>query len=115
LSPVVMEKLNMVNDAGIAMLGLCESENVQLGFGTDLMGDMEFAQLQELTIRARAQRPVDVLKSATSVNAMIVQRSDLGVIAPGALADILVVDGDPLKDISVLTETDKNMRMIMKD
>jgi len=115
LSPVVMEKLNMVNDAGIAMLGLCESENVQLGFGTDLMGDMEFAQLQELTIRARAQRPVDVLKSATSVNAKIVQRSDLGVIAPGALADILVVDGDPLKDISVLTETDKNMRMIMKD
>ncbi len=115
LSPVVMEKLNMVNDAGIAMLGLCESENVQLGFGTDLMGDMEFAQLQELTIRARAQRPVDVLKSATSVNAKIVQRSDLGVIAPGPLADILVVDGDPLKDISVLTETDKNMRMIMKD
>ncbi|MET3926704.1 amidohydrolase family protein [Devosia sp. 2618] len=115
LSPVVMEKLNMVNDAGIAMLSLCESENVQLGFGTDLMGDMEFAQLQELTIRARAQRPVDVLKSATSVNAKIVQRSDLGVIAPGAIADILVVDGDPLKDISVLTETDKNMRMIMKD
>lgn len=115
LSPVVMEKLNMVNDAGIAMLSLCESENVQLGFGTDLMGDMEFAQLQELTIRARAQRPVDVLKSATSVNAKIVQRSDLGVIAAGALADILVVDGDPLKDISVLTETDKNMRMIMKD
>lgn len=116
LSPYVMQKLNMVSDAGIVMLGLCEDAGVRLGFGTDLMGDMEFAQLQELTIRARVQRPVDVLKSATSVNADIVQRSgDLGVIAPGAIADILVVDGDPLKDISVLTEPGKNLRLIMKD
>lgn len=116
LSPYVMQKLNMVNDAGIVMLGLCEEAGVQLGFGTDLMGDMEFAQLQELTIRARAQRPVDVLRSATSVNAEIVQQSGkLGVIAPGAIADILIVDGNPLKDISVLTEPEKNLRMIMKD
>tara|TARA_A100001391_G_scaffold205236_1_gene204290 strand:- start:22351 stop:23616 length:1266 start_codon:yes stop_codon:yes gene_type:complete len=116
LSPYVMSKLNMVNDAGIAMLGLCQDAGVQLGFGTDLMGDMEFAQLEELAIRARAQRPVDVLKSATSVNAKIVQRSgELGVIAPGAIADIIVVDGDPLKDISVLTEPEKNLRLIMKD
>jgi imidazolonepropionase-like amidohydrolase len=57
-----------------------------------------------------------VLKSATSINAEIVQRSgDLGVIAPGAIADILVVDGKPLKDISVLTEPEKNLRLIMKD
>lgn len=116
LSPYVMQKLNMVNDAGIVMLGLCEDAGVKLGFGTDLMGDMEFAQLQELTIRARVQRPVDVLKSATSINAEIVQRSgDLGVIAPGAIADILIVDGNPLKDISVLTEPEKNLRLIMKD
>jgi imidazolonepropionase-like amidohydrolase len=116
LSPYVMQKLNMVNDAGIVMLGLCEDAGVKLGFGTDLMGDMEFAQLQELTIRARVQRPVDVLKSATSINAEIVQRSgDLGVIAPGAIADILVVDGNPLKDIAVLTEPEKNLRLIMKD
>ena len=116
LSPYVMQKLNMVNDAGLVMLGLCEAAGVKLGFGTDLMGDMEFAQLQELTIRARVQRPVDVLKSATSINAEIVQRSgDLGVIAPGAIADILIVDGNPLKDISVLTEPEKNLRMIMKD
>ncbi|GHA33072.1 peptidase M38 [Devosia pacifica] len=115
LSPYVMQKLNMVNDSGIVMLGLCEEAGVQLGFGTDLMGDMEYAQLQELTIRARVQRPVDVLKSATSVNAEIVQCSgELGVIAEGAIADILIVDGDPLKDISVLTDPDKNLRMIMK-
>lgn len=115
LSEYVMAKLNMVNDAGIAMLDLCERAGVQLGFGTDLMGEMEFAQLQEFTIRARVQRPVDVLKSATSVNAEIVQRPDLGVIAPGAIADIIVVDGDPLKDISVLTQPEKNLRLIMKD
>ena len=115
LSPYVMQKLNMVNDAGIAMLGLCEDAGVKLGFGTDLMGEMEFAQLQEFTIRGRVQRPVDVIRSATSVNAEIVQRSDLGVIAPGAIADIIVVDGNPLEDISILAEPEKYLRMIMKD
>ena len=116
LSTYVMEKLNMVNEAGLVMLGLCEDEGVRLGFGTDLMGDMEFAQLPELVIRARVQRPVDVLKSATSVNAEILQQTGkLGIIAPGAIADILVVDGDPLKDISILVEPEKNLRMIMKD
>ncbi|WIY52722.1 amidohydrolase family protein [Devosia sp. YIM 151766] len=115
LSEYVMQKLNMVNDAGIAMLGLCEDAGVKLGFGTDLMGEMEFAQLQEFTIRGRVQRPVDILKSATSVNAEIVQRPDLGVISPGAIADVIIVDGDPLKDISILTEPEKNLRLIMKD
>jgi len=116
LSPYVMAKLNMVNDAGIAMLGLCTDAGVKLGFGTDLMGEMEFAQLQEFTIRGRVQRPVDVIRSATSVNAEIVQMAgELGVIAPGAIADIIVVDGDPLKDIAILAAPEKNLRLIMKD
>lgn len=115
LSPYVMQKLNMVNDAGIAMLSLCEDAGVKLGFGTDLMGDMEFAQLQEFTIRGRVQRPVDVIRSATSVNAEIIQRPDLGTISPGAIADMIVVDGNPLNDISILAEPEKYLRMIMKD
>lgn len=115
LSKYVMEKLHYVNDAGLKMLGLAEAEGVKLGFGTDLMGEMEFAELQEFTIRGRVQRPVDVLKSATSVNAEIVQRDDLGVIRAGAVADMIVVDGDPLADLAVLTEPDKNLRLIMKD
>lgn len=115
LSPFVMEKLAAVNRAGIEMLGICERAGVRMGFGTDLIGEMEFAQSEEFAIRGRAQKPVDILRSATSVNAEILQQGGkLGVIAPGAHADILVSDGDPLKTIALLAEPQKNLRMIMK-
>lgn len=77
----------------------------KLGFGTDLMGEMEYAQSDEFAIRGRVQKPADVLRSATSVNAEILQQNGrLGVIAPGAIADLIVCDGDPLRDISLLSQ-----------
>jgi imidazolonepropionase-like amidohydrolase len=75
LTPYVMEKLDGVNKAGIAMLDICRSAGARMGFGTDLMGEMEYAQSYEFTIRGRAERPVDILRSATSVNAQILQQT----------------------------------------
>jgi imidazolonepropionase-like amidohydrolase len=110
-----MEKLRLVNRAGIEMLGICTDAGVKLGFGTDLMGEMEYAQSDEFAIRGRVQRPIDILRSATSVNAEILQESGrLGTIAPGAAADLIVCDGDPLKDVTLLAEPAKNLRLIMK-
>ena len=60
--------------------------------------------------------PVDVLRSATSINAALVQRpGELGTIAPGAVADILVVDGDPLGDLGLLQEQGRHIPVIMKE
>ena len=115
LTPFVMDKLDMVNKAGIAMLDICAGAGARMGFGTDLMGEMEYAQSYEFTIRGRAEKPADILRSATLVNAEILQQTGrLGVIAPGALADMIVCDGDPLKDITLLSEPEKNLRMIMQ-
>jgi imidazolonepropionase-like amidohydrolase len=98
------------------MLEICESAGTRMGFGTDLMGEMEFAQSHEFVIRARVQKPIDVLRSATSVNAEILKRSgELGTVAPGALADLVVVDGDPLVNISLLDGQGENLSLIMKD
>lgn len=116
LTPYVMEKLDGVNKAGIAMLDICRSAGARMGFGTDLMGEMEYAQSYEFTIRGRAERPVDILRSATTVNAQILQQTgQLGEIRPGALADMIVCDGDPLRDITLLSDPAKNLRMIMQD
>jgi imidazolonepropionase-like amidohydrolase len=116
LSPYVMEKLDLVNRAGIAMLDTCMSAGVKLGFGTDLMGELEYAESDEFAIRGRVQRPVDILRSATSVNAEILQaKGRLGTIAEGAVADLIVCDGNPLKDITLLAEPQKNLRAIMKN
>ena len=43
------------------------------------------------------------------------QKGKLGVIAPGAYADLLVVDGDPLTDLRVMTDPQRHLKVIMKD
>jgi imidazolonepropionase-like amidohydrolase len=59
--------------------------------------------------------PLELLRQATSVNAeLMMQQGKLGCIAPGAHADLLVVDGDPLKDISLLAANGKNLRLIVR-
>jgi imidazolonepropionase-like amidohydrolase len=107
---------------------LAKKYGVKIGFGTDFFGpsNAEFAQ-QSLEFKARAKyfTPVEILKQATSVNAALVALSGpmmnpyldgpLGVIQPGAYADILIVKGNPLEDIELLVEPEKNIGLIMKD
>jgi len=86
-----------------------------MGFGTDLLGETHAHQSQEFAIRARVLSPLEVLRAATLVNAEILGKTgELGVVAPGALADLLVVDGDPLANVSLLAEPEKNLALVMK-
>ena len=68
----------------------------------------------ELALRAEVEGAHDVITAATKTNAGLLGRDDLGVIAPGALADILIVDGDPLRDLSVFDEKGRKLPAIMK-
>ncbi|GBQ96266.1 peptidase M38 [Gluconacetobacter liquefaciens] len=114
LSPASGEKLQVVLAAGLDSLRLARNAGVKIGFGSDLLGPLQGAQSREFLIRAEAEPPIDILRSATMVNAEIVQQSGkLGVIAPGSHADLLVVDGNPLKDLSVLTDTGASLELIM--
>jgi imidazolonepropionase-like amidohydrolase len=86
-----------------------------MGFGTDLLGELHVHQSAEFSIRAKVLSPHEVICTATSVAAEILRMDGrLGVIAPGAIADILVVDGDPLKDVAVLEQQGKHLDVIMK-
>jgi len=76
---------------------------------------------EELTLRTRWFEPVEILRQATSKGGQLLALSGprnpygaLGVIKEGAVADILLVDGNPLEDISVLTNPSQNLRLIMK-
>ena len=116
LTPVIQEKLKRVNEAGIRALEICRSAGVKMGLGTDLMGELLDAESREFSIRASVLPTAEVLQAATSVNAEILQRDgELGVIAPGALADLILVDGDPLADISLLEGAGTHISLIMKD
>ena len=56
------------------------------------------------------------MKSAISINAEIIQmKGKLGVIKENAFADLLIIKGDPLKDLSVFIESEKNIMLLIKD
>ena len=58
----------------------------------------------------------DIIRSATTINAeLLMQQGKLGIIAPGAYADLLIVDGNPLEDLRVLLDPGTNLKLIMKD
>jgi len=112
---VSQRKVRDVLDAGLASLEVCREAGVPIGFGTDLLGETHEQQSREFSIRAQALSPAEVIRSATLVNAEILNRAgELGVIAPGAKADLLVVDGDPLRDITLLEGQGKHLLAILK-
>jgi len=91
--------------------------DVPIAFGTDLWGpEAQKSQLREFETRAGLDSPAAIIRSATATNAeLLMQEGKLGVIAPGAYADLLVVDGDPLADLRVMTDPQRNLKVIMKD
>ena len=114
-SDEMLAKLDRVKDAGTQAIAIAKAAGVPIGFGTDLLGSMHPQQAREWRLRASVQTPVEQLQSATSVAATVLnQEGKLGVIAPGAYADLIVVDGDPTQDITVMCEPERNFVGIMK-
>jgi imidazolonepropionase-like amidohydrolase len=103
-----LEKLADVREQGLEAIRICRAEGVALGFGTDLLGPHHRLQREEFRLRSAVETPFETLRSATSTNAaMLNMTGQLGVVAPGAFADLLVVEGNPLDDIGLLA-TDSN-------
>jgi imidazolonepropionase-like amidohydrolase len=111
-----LAKLDEVRAVGLKSLEILEAAGARIGFGTDLLGPMHRYQAREFVIRAEAMAPFDIIRSATSVNAELLNRAgELGVVAPGARADLIAVAGDPLADIGLLDGEGEHLAMIMKD
>lgn len=116
LPPESVAKIENVRGAGLRSLEIFRQAGVKMAFGTDLLGEMHRHQSTEFTIRARVLPAHEIIASATTVAAELLRmEGKLGVVAPGALADLLVVDGNPLADISVLTGQGERIAAILKD
>jgi imidazolonepropionase-like amidohydrolase len=111
-----LAKNENVRVQGLRALEILKRNGVRIGLGTDLLGDMHQFQSDELSIRAEILGAFETLCQATAIGAEIVgMEGKLGVVAEGAYADLLVVDGDPSKDISLLTGQGEHIRAITKD
>jgi len=102
LAPVSQAKNREVLDAGRTAIELARAAGVAIGFGTDLMGSLEEEQLTGLQLQMEADGALNTLRSATSVNADLIGRPDLGRVQPGCVADLLIVEGNPLTTPSLL-------------
>ncbi|WP_454689683.1 amidohydrolase family protein [Achromobacter aloeverae] len=108
-------KIASVREAGLDSLSLFKRAGVKMGFGTDLLGPSQRLQSDEFRIRADVLGNRDVIRSATLVGAEVLNMQDkLGRLAAGAHADVLVVDGDPYKDISCLLGQGERIPLVMK-
>jgi len=104
---------------------LAKKHNIKTAFGTDLLFSSTVTERQGvmLTHLTRWYDNAEILKMATSVNAELLAMSGprnpypgtLGVIEEGALADLLVIDGNPLEHIELVARPDKSLMIIMKD
>jgi imidazolonepropionase-like amidohydrolase len=110
-----LAKLKDVRAAGLQSLERLQAAGVKIGFGTDLLGAMHEHQSREFLIRAEAMTPFEAIRSATLVNAELLQMAGkLGVVASGAIADLLVVNGNPLEDLGLLQDQGGHLAAIMK-
>ncbi|MFF8486777.1 metal-dependent hydrolase family protein [Streptomyces antibioticus] len=120
-------KNRLVCDGVPRTLGWARAHGVKLAFGTDFLLDPASAPKQGETLTRLATQfgfsPVETLRIATSGNAELFRlcgerdpyrRAPLGVIRPGAWADLLVVDGDPTTDITLLADPEANLSLIVK-
>lgn len=111
----MLEKNEMVLEGGFRSLEICRRNGVKVAYGSDLLGALAEDQSREFSIRASVVAPIDVIRSATLIGAEVVRRPGrLGVIAPEAWADLIVVDGDPLADITLLEGQGRHLAAIMK-
>ncbi|MEU6857852.1 amidohydrolase family protein [Glycomyces sp. NPDC046736] len=115
LSAANLAKNTTVLDAGLRALETAHRAGVAICYGSDLLGGMRRHQLQEFTIRGAVIPAADVIRSATVTAARLLgEEGRIGQITPGARADLLVVDGNPLADLAVLTDPEHRLHLIMQ-
>lgn len=115
LPPESVAKVSDVREAGLERLGKMHKAGVIMGYGSDLLGGMQTEQSGEFPLRGRYMPADAVIRSATVDAAKVLRmEGQIGTIAPGAFADLIAMDGNPLDDLDLLTGQGAHMPLIMK-
>jgi imidazolonepropionase-like amidohydrolase len=115
LPPDSVAKIDDVRLRSPRSLEILLEAGVTMAYGSDLLGGLHPRQSDEFVIRGRVLQPIEVIR-ATTCNAatLIGMTGKIGCVAPGAFADLILVDGDPLRDLSLLTGQGRHMPVIMQ-
>lgn len=108
-------KIDNVRLAGLKSLEIMRDAGLTMAYGSDLLGAMHRHQSEEFVIRGKVLKTQEVIASATHIAAKLCRMERLiGTIAPGAHADMIVVEGNPLADLSLLTRQGRHMPVILR-
>jgi imidazolonepropionase-like amidohydrolase len=109
-----IRKIDEARASSIRALRYAYESGVRIASGSDLLGPLQDRKAHELEIKTEVMSPMEALISATKTNAELFgMERDIGTVEEGKLADLLVVEGNPLEDIAVLQRRD-NLKLIMK-
>ncbi|KJC64235.1 metal-dependent hydrolase family protein [Agreia bicolorata] len=115
LSEGMWQKVDTVLETGLDAIRRAHEAGVNLVYGSDLLGGMQRHQNEEFRLLAQVQPAIDAIRSATVTAAELLERSgELGVVAEGAIADLLILDADPTVDITVLADIDKHLVSVIQ-
>ncbi|MDO9502231.1 amidohydrolase family protein [Falsiroseomonas sp.] len=115
LGPESVAKIDTVRLAGLASLEKMQRAGLTMAYGSDLLAEMHRHQSDEFVIRGRVLPAMEVIRSTTVHAAKLLRmEGQIGTIQPGAFGDLVVVEGDPLKDLSLLTGQGKHLSAIMQ-
>lgn len=115
LSPESVAKIETVRSGGMVSLSIMREAGLPMAFGSDLLGQLQRHHCLEWEIRVRVLPITEIIRSATLVGARLCElEGQIGAIVPGAYADLIVVDGDPYRDLGVLQHDGAHMAAIMK-
>jgi imidazolonepropionase-like amidohydrolase len=112
MTAVGLAKNAEVLDQGRIAIERANAAGVPVGFGSDLMGELETEQLQGLRLQSEVAGVLQLLRSVTSVNAALLRNDRLGRIGPGAVGDVLIFDGNPF-DEPLLLWDDRRPRVVL--
>jgi imidazolonepropionase-like amidohydrolase len=107
-------KIDLARQQSVQGLEYAYRAGCQIGSGSDLLGDMAIQRAVEFELKGQIMTPMEVLLSATRVNAELFRMADrIGTVEPNKYADLIVVQGNPLKNLRAFQVQD-NLHVIMK-
>ena len=115
MSGDMLEKNDMVIDGALRSLEICKRAGVPVAYGSDLLGGLQVDQSREFLLRSEVLSPIEIIRSATTIGAQVTRmEGKIGTLKPGAFADLIVVDGDPLQNLGLFQEQGRHLAAIMK-
>jgi imidazolonepropionase-like amidohydrolase len=110
-----VRKINEAKERGLEALAIAHRAGCKIASGSDLLGPMQVYKGLELELKARVLGAMGAIVATTKTNAELLKKEkELGTIAPGKLADLILVNGDPLKDIKIFQQYQEKISVIIQ-